>query len=105
MVRAAAWAASGSAAGLPVVVGDKRGGKLLGRLAAYFCAPLSFLWFWRLSSCPSVIWPSGPIGLTGVGAAAWAASGSAAGLPEVVGDKGPGGGAGRGRPWGHVRKG
>ena len=36
-----------------------------------------------------------------VGAAAWAASGSAAGLPVAVAAKGPGCGAGRGGPWVH----
>ena len=39
---------------------------------------------------------------SGVVAAAWAAPGPAAGLPVVVGDEGPGGGAGRGGPLGLV---
>ena len=40
-----------------------------------------------------VIWSQlAGVGGSGVGAAAWAASGSAAGLPEVVADKSPGGG-------------
>ena len=48
-----------------------------------------FFAIWSHWACP---------GLSGAAAAAWAASGSAAGLP--VGDKGPGGGAGRGGAWG-----
>ena len=71
----------------------ERGGQLLGQLAEYSCAPFLFRGFWRRFQwffwC-LVIWSQWVgLGVSRVGAAAWAASGSTAGLPVVVGDKGP----------------
>ena len=107
---------------LVIMVEERKGEKRLGRLAAlfgsslwlekrrggsyladwphYYAPPfLSFgLWVrFQLCLCFLVIWSQvANLTSSGVGAAAWSASGPAAGIPVVVGDMGPGGDAGRG---------
>ena len=70
-------------------------------LAAPFLS-FGLRFFFQVAFCCLVIWSQwAGLGGSGVGAVAWAALGSAAGLPVELGGKGPGGGAGRGGPWGH----